>query len=94
MVMLIVMRKNTQRVFEGKVELKNKNKPTFFNKDHGDDNNDDDNDVNDGAGDVDDAEHLGNLSRKDCRITKEPRYIFLHREKQGATSFQQKSTKL
>ena len=75
-------------------KYKNKNKPTFFDKDHGDDNNDDDIDVNESAGDVDDAEHLGNLSRKDCRITKEPRYIFLHREKQGATSFQQKSTKL
>ena len=72
-------------------KYKNKNKPTFFNKDHGDDNNDDDIDVNESAGDVDDAEHLGNLSRKDCRITKEPRYIFLHRERSRAPPASNKS---
>ena len=62
-VMLIVMRKNTQRKgsLKERSKYKNKNKPTFFNKDHGDDNNDDDNDVNESAGDGDDAEHLGNL---------------------------------
>ena len=36
----------------------NKHRPKFFSKE---DNNDDDNDVNGGAGDGDDAEHLGNL---------------------------------
>ena len=93
MVMIIMMRKNTKRgSLKERAKYNNKHSPKFFCKD---DNNDEDNDVNGGAGDGDDAEHLGNLSRKDCRITKEPRYIFLHREeKQGATSFQQKSTKL
>ena len=36
----------------------NKHRPKLICKD---DNNDEDNDVNGGAGDVDDAEHLGNL---------------------------------